>query len=231
MKNDEEELISGLDVEGALPEALVKAFSQRSKRVNARKGQMLISQGGDADEVFLILSGKIHISIFSVNGRETILREMGPGRLLGEMAAMSDMPRSACAIVVEDASLSCVPGHAFREFLQNVPGAGYWMATQLAARVRNLTEKSAELASLPVGARLQSEILRLSINGNQRDDRCEINNLPTHIELAARIGTHREAITRELRLLAQEGLAIQSGRKLVIPSLTRLKALLERLSR
>src|SRR3546814_4011547 len=88
-------------------------------------------------------------------------------------------------------------GAGFRTFMQEEPGAGYWMAVQLAARVRNLTEKTRDLATLPVSARLQSELLRLALERPVDGDRCMIAPLPTHMELAARIGTHRAAVRSE----------------------------------
>jgi CRP/FNR family transcriptional regulator, cyclic AMP receptor protein len=221
--------VPGLDVEEVLPSALAEALAARAARVVARKGQMLIAQGSDADEVYVIQSGRVAVSVFSANGREIHLRDMGPGRLLGEIAAMSGLPRSACVVVTEDATLALVSAAVFRDFLRDVPGAGLWMATQLVSRVRNLTEKSSELASLPVSARIVSELLRLAA-GARDGDACVIVSLPTHAELASRIGTHREAVTRELRQLAREGLVSQAGRRLEIHSLPRLVAALERLS-
>src|SRR3546814_744320 len=132
------------------------------------------------------------------------------------MSAISAMPRSASVTAVEDSSLGMLSGAGFRAFMQEEPGAGYWMAVQLAARVRNLTEKARDLATLPVSARLQSELLRLALERPVDGDRCVIAPLPTHMELAARIGTHREAVTRELRLLHQEGIVGQQGRTLEI---------------
>ncbi len=231
MQPEPHDQIAGLDEETALPAALADGFLVRATTVHARRGQILISHGSEADDVFLIVRGKLQISTFSVNGRETILRQMGPGRLVGEMAAISATPRSATVAAVEETVLGRLSGGAFRTFLHEVPGAGYWMAVQLASRVRNLSEKTTELATLPVSARLHSELLRMAVVAGQGDERCEIKPLPTHADLAARIGTHREAVTRELGLLEQEGLVSRSGRALVIPSITRLKALLERLAR
>jgi hypothetical protein len=65
----------------------------------------------------------------------------------------------------------------------------------------------------------------------QEEDRVEIARLPTHIEIAARIGTHREAVTRELRQLTREGHVRQKGRQLEIASRVALIDLLSRLSR
>lgn len=224
------EAIQGLDIEEALPQDLANAFLARAVRITVPKGQMLLAQGTDADDVYLILSGRVNVSVFSSNGREVSLREMGRGRLLGEMAALGGTSRSANCVVIEDAVLARISATAFRTFLQEVPGAGYWMTIQLAARVRNLTEKSSELATLPVAARLISELLRISTTGTRTGDRCSIAAIPTHTELAARIGTHREAVTRELRALAREGLVVQSGRHLELVSVQALKDLLNKLS-
>jgi CRP-like cAMP-binding protein len=214
-----------------IPPALADAFAARGTRLQARKGQMLIAQGSEASEVYLILSGRVNISVFSTNGRETILRDMGPGHLFGELAAIDGRPRSANVTVVEDATLVLVSAAAFRSFLVEVPEAGYWLATQLVARVRSLSDKSVELASQPVAARLVGELLRLAEAHPAGPDRSEIPRLPTHADLAARIGTHREAVTRELRLLAKEGLVVQTGRRLDITSRAGLAALHERLTR
>lgn len=223
--------IAGLDEEEVLPPTLAESFIARGSRIHARKGQMLIAQGSEASDVYLIRSGRVNISVFSANGRETILRDMGPGRLFGELAAIDDRPRSANVTAVEDCVLVMVTATAFRNFLVEVPGAGFWMAAQLVSRVRNLSEKSVELASQPVAARLVSELMRLAA-AHAIDDECsEIARMPTHADLAARIGTHREAVTRELRLLAKEGLVEQTGRRLVVMSRSRLAALRERLSR
>jgi CRP-like cAMP-binding protein len=223
--------VTGLDVEATLPAALADALVARSRRVPVSKGQMVIAQGSAADDVYLILSGQVRVSVFAANGRETFLRDMGPGRLLGELAAISGEPRSASVVVTEPSLLAVISAQNFRSFLQDVPGAGLWLSTQLAARVRNLTEKSSELASLPVVARLASELLRLADGAVSVGDGCLISQFPTHAELAARIGTHREAISRELGQLARDGLARQNGRRLEIHSLARLHAHLERQSR
>src|SRR3546814_20601575 len=108
---------------------------------------------------------------------------MGPGRLVGEMSAISTMPRSASVTAVEDSSLGMLSGAGFRTFMQEEPGAGYWMAVQLAERVRNLTEKTRDLATLPVSARLQSELLRLALERPVDSDRCQNATLPRPMAL------------------------------------------------
>ena len=230
---DAEELteISGLDLEEALPADLATALLARGKRVWTRKGQTVINQGTDASDVYFIVSGVVRFSVVSSNGKELSLRDMGPGRLFGEMAVLGDKRRSASARAVDAGEIWQVSGAAFTSFLQEVPGAGYWLATQLAARVRHLTEKCSELATLPVSARVHIEIMREAAKVRRDGDRCEIPKFMIHAEMAARIGTHREAVTRELLQLAKEGIISRSkGGTLTIHSLSRLRALKERIA-
>jgi hypothetical protein len=58
-----------------------------------------------------------------------------------------------------------------------------------------------------------------------------IADMPRHADLAARIGTHREAVTRELNLLAGDGILRQAGRKVELLSVSRLQALYDRMRR
>jgi CRP-like cAMP-binding protein len=122
-------------------------------------------------------------------------------------------------------------GEQFVDFLGAVPRAGLWMSQLLVARIRNLTSRAFELATLPVAGRVQSELLRLAREADVSSDRLEIHPMPTHADLAARIGTHREAVTRELNLLAGEGILRQSGRRVEILSVARLHALYDRIRR
>jgi CRP/FNR family cyclic AMP-dependent transcriptional regulator len=214
------------------PEALCAEFLRRAQLQRIRKGQMVVGEGTDATEVYLILSGQVRFSLVSIHGREMILRDFGPGHIFGELAAIDGLPRSASAVALDDCQLARMSGAAFVNFLGEVPRAGLWMAQQLVRRVRDLTNRAFELATLPVAARLQTELLRLALAGEcPAPDRAIIRPMPTHADLAARIGTRREAVSRELSILAHEGLVVQSGRSLEVLSINRLRTLLDRLSR
>lgn len=214
------------------PPALSDEFLRRAQLNRYRKGQVVVGEGTDAADVYLIRSGRVQFSLVSVHGRELILRDFEPGHLFGELAAIDGLPRSANAMATEDCQLARMSGPAFVTFLGEVPQAGLWMAQQLARRVRDLTNRAFELATLPVAARLQTELLRLALAGEQCEaDQATIRPMPTHAELAARIGTRREAVSRELSTLAHEGMVHQSGRTLEILSVSGLRNLLDRLSR
>jgi CRP-like cAMP-binding protein len=213
------------------PVGLRDAYLERSQPMKVGRGQIIISEGSDTTGVYLIRSGSVQISLFSLHGREVILRKMGPDHIFGELAAIDRQARSANVIAVEDSVLAHMRGEQFVDFLGAVPQAGLWMSRLLVGRIRNLTSRAFELATLPVAGRVHSELLRLARETGISSDRLVIHPMPTHADLAARIGTHREAVTRELNLLAGEGILRQSGRKVEILSVARLHALYDRIRR
>ena len=91
-----------------LPLALREPLLDRSRLIHARRGQIIIAEGASATDVYFIASGLVQVSLFSLHGRETILRDMGPGRIFGELAAIDNQPRSASVIAIEDSQLSII---------------------------------------------------------------------------------------------------------------------------
>ena len=185
---------------------------------------MLIDSGSASREVYFILEGAVQVIQFSPSGKEVILREITAGGLFGELAALDGGSRSASVIATAASLLARVPGDVFRDALQRCPDAAPWIARHFAGQVRTLSDKIFELSALAVRHRLHCEVLRLCESAGVVDDRAQIEPAPTHSELASRIGSHREAVTRELRYLAARGWIDQGRRKLVVNAVSVLAA-------
>ncbi|MDB5725676.1 MAG: hypothetical protein JWQ16_2430 [Novosphingobium sp.] len=214
-----------------LPSDLSTTFLERSRTLKARAGQIIFSEGNEASDVYFVHSGRVRISILTSQGREIILRDIGAGEIFGELAAIDQGPRSAGATAIEDSVLAHMRGDDFVDLLGTVPQAGLWMTRRLAARVRDLTDKASDLVTLPVAGRVQGELLRLARDCGSVGATAVIKLVPTHADIAARIGTHREAVTRELNLLAKEGIIRQSGRSIELLAVARLQEHYERFRR
>jgi CRP-like cAMP-binding protein len=143
--------------------------------------------------------------------------------MFGEIAALDGEPRSASIQAASDLVLIAMRSSDFMTCLESSPAAGIWLARQLASHSRRLTEQVFELSALNVQARIHCELLRLAQKGEQRNGAIEVRPAPTHAELASRIGTHREAVTRELRLLSKERIIRYGRRSLMIVDLARLE--------
>jgi CRP-like cAMP-binding protein len=199
-----------------LPEALAARLRAAASPIVAKSGRTLVSLGAKSDSVYWVVKGRVQVTLFSLGGREVILRSLGEGALFGELAAIDGQPRSATIVALSDCTLLSIDAAAFREAATCDPESALWLARRLTAQVRDLTERVFELNALRVSSRLHCELLRLCAEADPDAVRVEIVHAPTHADLAARIGTHREAVTREMGDLAERGILTQERRRITI---------------
>ena len=207
-----------------IPEGLLQVFRSRGTRLDVREGATILHAGDPCTHVYLVQSGRVRFSLLSEAGREPILSEVGEQTIFGELAAIDSLPRAAIASAVADTVLFRMGQTAFMELLREDWDANLWVLRHLGGLLRSQTEQTFRLATLTSRARLVHELLTLT-RGADGDDEV-IVDLPTHSELAARIGSHREAVTRELGGLRKAGLLRQDGRKLVVLDMARLQGLI-----
>lgn len=180
----------------------------RARTLRVRKGQFVLARGETSTEVFLVREGRLNVLLYASDGREVSLRELGEGQLFGELSAIDGETRSVGVIAVTDARLLAISQAAFQALVRENAAAAEWLVRRLTSQVRSLTDRVFELSALNVRARLHCELIRIARSRGPDDDQ----PAPTHAELANRIGTHREAVTRELKALADRNI-IRSGRR------------------
>lgn len=205
-----------------LPEPLGERLEPHARLVTLRPNQIVIGHQDRTRDVFVVLEGSLRVELASLNGREIILADAGPGDLVGEFAALDDQPRSATVTAIGGAVLAGIAGETFRAAAMADPASAEWLARRLVRQIRLLTERVFELNALAVRNRLHCELLRLCLAAGVKDNRARISPAPTHVQLASRIGTHREAVTRELQYLQKQDIAVQQGRELDVNDVARL---------
>lgn len=93
----------------------------------------------------------------------------------------------------------------------------------LVAKIRRMTERVFEVSALAVRERVRRELLRLAADGTRFGASVVIRPAPTHYEIAARIGSHREAVTREFNRLEEERLLEVRRRQIRIVDIEKLE--------
>ncbi len=208
---------------GTMPAGLAERLLASAVRFHAKAGRTLMSQGEASTSVYIVLEGRLQVMLFSLDGREIILRDIAEGQLFGELAALDGLPRSATIVALSDCLLASVDARAFCAAIGELPAAALWLARRLAGQVRDLTQRVFERNTLRVKSRLHCELLRRCAVVSSDEIRVSLQPAPTHAELASCIGTHREAVTREMGFLAQRGI-IEQQRRCIIVSDTRALA-------
>jgi CRP-like cAMP-binding protein len=175
------------------------------------EGELVLDFDDESRDIFLILEGTMRIVLRTPSGHEMIFRDAGPGDLFGEIAAIDQRPRSAAVTALHRTRLAVLRAEPFIDAVLSSPAAALACMRQLTARLREKDERLLEQTVLPVRLRLCAELLRLArpSAGARR-----ISPPPPHHELAARIGTRREVISRELTALAAAGL-IEADRRAI----------------
>ena len=182
------------------PHAL-EALQRRCAFRRYEPGELIVDYLDQTDEVFFIISGEVRVTIYSLAGKVVSFRELGPGEVFGEYPAIDRGPRSASVEARTPCLVATLPGAAFRELIESEPVVALAMLPQLVTKIRALTARVYEFSTLAVSNRIQAELLRLASLGAKEGKGARIAPAPTHTEIAARVSTHREAVTRELTQL------------------------------
>ena len=189
-------------------------------------GQQILGQFDKTTDVYFVLQGKVRAISYSLAGKEVAFRDIEAGGTFGEFAAIDGAPRSTSVVALVDASLiASLTSQAFWDTLDRHPQVTAMLLRRMTRLARSLTERVFEANTLPVASRIQAELLRLARNHMTDPNTAHISPAPTHAEIASRIGSRREAVTRELNELARVGLIEQRRSDLTVHDVSRLAAL------
>lgn len=166
----------------------------------------------NANDVFFILDGSVRINSVSTEGREIIYSDLATGDIFGEFAAIDGLPRSANLVALTDCLLARMTAAKFFDLLRQNGTVSTRLVQLLVAKIRRMSERVFEVSALAVRERVRRELLRMAASGTRSGKSVVIQPAPTHYDLAARIGSHREAVTRELNRLEEEHI-VEIGRR------------------
>jgi CRP/FNR family cyclic AMP-dependent transcriptional regulator len=195
-----------------------------------QKDQEIISHQEDHRDAFFVVSGRVSAAIYSPSGRRVTFQVLGPGDTFGELAALDKEVRSASVVTMEESFVVRISEAGFSEMVDTYPAVTKQLLRRMSKLVRFLCERIYELHAFPVKDRICAEIWRLGETEGRSTPSKEliISPAPTHAELACRVGTIRETVTRELQLLKNMGLIDGRRGELIIKNRGALHALVER---
>lgn len=191
-------------------------------------GQSVIIHQDKSTDVYFIASGKVRITIYSPAGKQITFRDMSPGEMFGELSAIDDKPRTAHAIALSESLIGSMDSDVFWGVLRQHPSVVAATLRKLSDIIRMMCERVFEFTVLNVPTRVYAELIRMARPDSEDDNRAVIAPPPTHAEIASRISTHREAVTRELNDLEHSGLIERHDDKLVLRDLSKLAEIIER---
>ena len=188
--------------------ALRTAIQDTAQVRELSAGETLLLEGDHSNDVFLLLEGTIAIILYSLNGHEVRLNTLDSGNWLGEMAALNTSERTAFAVVSENGCAAVLPARSFLGLMESNGKFATRVAQQLSKRLAYTSKRMFEFAAFSSPGRIYSEIIRLSVPGDDSEER-HIIPAPSVTELAARLSVARETASRAINRLEKMRLLVR----------------------
>jgi CRP-like cAMP-binding protein len=223
--------LNGVHIFAPLDRAARDIIAGRCAPLVASAGEEVVTYQDECQDVYFLVTGEVRATMYSRCGKEVAFRELTPGEIFGDMAAIDGERRCASVIALRESTLATMSAEDFRLTCREFPDVAEAVMRGLTDLARLLTERIVEFSTMTVANRIHAEILRVARSSfaRQCDDGIHVASPPTHDAIAKRIGSQREAVTKEMSRLRRNGLvtAHPEGGWL-IPDLTEVQALLER---
>jgi len=208
---------------GADPQEL-EFISRRAVPRHFDSGEMIFSEGDPCQGLFVIRSGSVRLFKTSAGGREQTLAIEGAGSSIAELPVFDGGAYPASAMATTDSELIFIARKDFQSLCLEYPQFALRVVRQVGGRLRRLVGIIEELSFTTVRDRLIAHLLRLAKTDGRKTSRgVELDIAGSQQDLAASLGTVRELVSRNLTRLHAEGLIINEGKIIVLPSLARLE--------
>ena len=183
-------------------------------------GEVIFLEGDPCAGLFCLQSGHVNIYKSSPEGREQILHICSPHESFNDVAVFDGASNPASAQAMDAVQVCIIERAAMQSLFDRYPKLAQIVVAVLAARARMLVNIVGDLSLRSVTGRLARLLLDQATRGNAA--------IPlTHQQMAARLGTVREMISRALRELEAAGLVRREGRQIVITDRAALKRRIE----
>lgn len=192
-----------------LDDALLRAIAERGGVRRYPAHTVLVTEDDRSDVLFIILGGRVKAYGSMPDGREVVYSTQGAGEYFGEMT-LDGGPRSASVMTLEPTTCAVVPGTEVRDFLASHPDFALHLIRKLIGLARASTEQVKSLALEDVYGRIARLLRKLA------RDEDGVPTLPeklTQQDIADRVGSSREMVSRVFKQLTAGGyVAMRGGR-------------------
>jgi CRP-like cAMP-binding protein len=189
----------------------------------AAKGQVICKKGTPSEGLFLLLEGRVKLSMLSEEGAERVIKIVQPGQSFGEAAAFAGRPCSTYAEALHDSRLLFVCGQRLREAVTAWPGLALRLLEVLASRVNDLTADLEACCLHSASRRVADFLMRQARRSEREPDHAEVQLPAAKWVVASSLHLTPETFSRELHTLARDGVIAIAHRTIRVLSTERLR--------
>jgi len=181
-------------------------------------------QGEQAEHIGFIISGSAKAVAYSANGAETWLGQFSEGEFFGHISFLTQLPVSFEITAETNLTALIIKVNKVQALLDTHSDLGEALAKDLAHRLDKMMERLIEALTLSAKGRICAELMRLSNPIGRDPDRHVIRPNPVFVELALRVNSTRETVSRTVSDLQKKGVVSRMPGALIVEHPERLKA-------
>jgi cAMP-binding proteins - catabolite gene activator and regulatory subunit of cAMP-dependent protein kinases len=216
------ELFRGLD------DVVLDVLARHSVVKRLRRNEILFLAGEPAKGLYVIASGSVRAFRTSADGREQVIHVERAVTTIAEVPVFDDGNYPSTVAAEEPTTLYFLSKQQILKTAYDYPELALAAVKIMAMRLRRCAELVETLSLREVGQRLARLLLdEARTRGSETDEGTTIKLPLTHNQLAARIGTVREVVTRMLIRLQDQGLIVHEGKDILIPDMKAIAAYAE----
>jgi CRP/FNR family cyclic AMP-dependent transcriptional regulator len=139
---------------GSLSETERAAIATRMRRIDFEPDQLVFSRGDPGRQIYLVLAGRIRLSVLTTDGRELAFAHAGPSDIFGEIAALDGGERTAGATAISRVQAAILPQQTLLQLIEGNPRLAAATISFLCFRLRETDLKLEAIALHSIEVRL-----------------------------------------------------------------------------
>lgn len=198
-----------------LPLDIQQTLAAAASRRSYHAGQVIYLEGEPADSVYILETGWIKATRMTRDGREQTMLVLSPVELFGDIAALTETPYPATVLALEDVAVWVIPARTIFDLIQRQPAFALRIVRRLGERVLHYINLVEDLSLRSVEARLARTLLD---QAKRHDQLLYVprRSWATYDQIAARLGTVRDVLSRALKTLESENLLKVEKQRIVL---------------
>jgi CRP/FNR family transcriptional regulator, cyclic AMP receptor protein len=194
---DKREVLRNHSIFGRLRPDLLEQLSSHAIRRTIRSGTTIFTRGDPGVSLVAVCSGTIRISSPSPDGRSAIFNLVSEGAVIGEIALLDGLPRTADATAITDCEVMVIERRDFIPLIHQQPEIALRIVELLCARLRQTTEQLEDVMFLDLPGRLAKTLLHLAKRAKSTSGGLKVTL--TQSDIGKIIGMSRESTNKQLR--------------------------------
>jgi CRP-like cAMP-binding protein len=168
-------------------------------------GQVIYVEGEPAESIYILESGWVKATRMTRDGREQAMMFLRSVDVFGDIAVLSGVPYPGTVTALEDVAVWIIPAHTILDLIQKHPAFAMSVIRHLCERVLHYINLVEDLSLRSVESRLAHTLLRYA---ELRDGQLIVprRDWTTFDQMAVRLGTVRDVLSRALKTLETENL-------------------------